>query len=442
MSHYRLSQRRRGAILLQVSFLLLVLMGLAAVVVELGIARATQVQMQASVDPAALAGLRLRDANPGDPLGDEAARRLRAIEVASALFDDDLDPATLDTSELYGAGPILSTGVAGIDAPAGGLLETSGPYRPVLQANLDDNAVHGDLVAGAYLPLNPLQAGDPLWHVEGSDYVRPDFQASPASSAPAADAFLVRHRRTRPDNLLDRIPGVSTAGPTIPFLFGLGSGVLTSDVPEVYDPRRDGITVRAVAIAAARPALAAGVARAGLRGLAVVGTHVDSGELSHVLALDDEHWSQDLQPGDPFEIEVDWLGGVASGPSGISPTLTGYAGRMDGWLRVGPVPSVWAFPGTIVLGTELLTPGVHHVALIRSGPGAAVVIGFGAIEIKEATLGVDSGGAPLLTIAGRKLARSVALENASAVPSLAEDVGSLALDEPGRALLLAPVLVR
>ena len=79
--------------------------------------RVIEVQMQASVDPAAIAGMRLRDADPNDPVTNDAQRRLGAIQTASALFDADLDPTTPDASGFYGAGPVFSTGVAGIDAP-------------------------------------------------------------------------------------------------------------------------------------------------------------------------------------------------------------------------------------------------------------------------------------------------------------------------------------
>lgn len=241
---------RRGALLLMAAFLILVLMGLAAVVVDLGIARVTQGWMQGAVDGASLEGLRARSA--GDLERRRAAARLAALSV-----DGDLDLGAAPAGPELGLGPVLSTGVGGVDDPAGGLLEPGGVYRPVLQTNHVDNEVYGDIVAGTYRGPDPALP-DPDWHLERADYQRLDFEPAAATGAASAPSLLVRTRRTNDRLGLDRQEGVSSAGPTLPYLLGLGSGVLSTPDADVYDPRRDGITVRATAIADARPALAAG----------------------------------------------------------------------------------------------------------------------------------------------------------------------------------------
>jgi hypothetical protein len=201
------TRHERGVVLLQAVMLVFALFGIAAAVIDVGIARHAQLVMQGAADAAALDGMRYRDA-----LGDEG-RRERARDLVVAWFDDGFGEAGDEFG--YGAGPQfeLANGIGEIDASATfAVLE---PYVPDLQLNLG-NEEYGDLFA------------------------------------PSDAEFLVRLRRTpidSPDAPFDRIAGVSSAGPPLPYLFGRGSLI-------GKEQRVAGITVRATAIATARPALA------------------------------------------------------------------------------------------------------------------------------------------------------------------------------------------
>jgi hypothetical protein len=117
-------------------------------------------------------------------------------------------------------------------------------YHPKLQPNYA-NESHGDMVAGTY-------TGDTASHKkEDKNYVRDDFRAE------AGTAFLVRLRRTSDFQKLDGQSGVSSHGPTLPLLFGRGS-TMHQKPGEEYSVRHHGFTVRATAIADARPALSVG----------------------------------------------------------------------------------------------------------------------------------------------------------------------------------------
>ena len=442
-------QERRGArgiILLQVSFLILVLMGILALVVDLGIARATQSMMQTSADIAAMEALRFRDADP-DPVQAELDRRATASRVAAYVFDEDLDLSTGAVDYRLGAGPQITTGVAGVDDPEGGLLESQGPYLPVLELNVDNNEVFGDLVAGSFTATDPAQPGNPHWHGEDGGYQRFDFEPSPAADAVTANAFLARVRRTNDLLGLDRQAGVSSAGPTLPYLFGLGSGVLTTDDPGVYDPRRDGITVRATSIADAKPVVAAGVMSDVVNGLLRVGSEFGDPTVARVLAFRDDIWRTNPALAVSFEITVP-TAGVVSGQSNseVPVPIDGngmpgpplFASPAAGWLRVGErfnsIPSALELPPT-TLGLS----GRHYVALYTFAGGQITITGFAAVFISGAS--VTPGGSEL-TLEGRKLASFIAPENASAVPALAQDLAALLPTDPLRQPLLAPVLAR
>jgi len=140
----------------------------------------------------------------------------------------------------------LSGGFAGIQAAATLEFDPSAPtvYDPSLELNLAD-AIYGDLVAGVFDRTEP--------GAEAEDYTRADF----ALTGGGERAFLARLRRTGNTLGLDSIPGVSSRGVTLPFLFGHGS-TIGAVAGGAYSPRVDGITVRATAIAAARRALALG----------------------------------------------------------------------------------------------------------------------------------------------------------------------------------------
>jgi len=433
---------RRGTILLQATLLLIVVMGLAALVIDVAIARTTQSFLQTSADVASLEGLRGRDGVPGNPPLSDLARRAVASRAARLVFDDDFDDATELEDYLLGAGPQFDTGVGGIDDPAGGLLVSDGPYVPLLELNALGNAGYGDLVAGEFEALDPLAPGNPDWHAEDETYTRSDFLPSAIADSPTQKAFLARLRRTNDRQGLDNQPGVSSAGPALPFLFGLGSGVLSTDDPAVYDPRRDGITVRATAIADARPAVAVGIAQGGVAGVVAVGVSAVNPSTPRVLAFEDSAWQLELVTNAPIQLEVG-NDGVLRG-TGATPPILGFATPAAEMLRVGLVTSAVASPGSLLFtATPAQLVGVGYVALYRtSGAGGSVLTGFAALRIDSAVPGIDGGGNPTLILSGAKLPSLVAPQNASAVPSLAAEIGALLPPSPAREPLLAPVLAR
>ena len=280
------SRRRQqaGYALVLVVLLLFGLMGLAALVIDVGFARLAQRQMQTAVDAAALEGLRFRDEIPehiaemiedaggdappegdrSDPAWREYARRWLASRMVNETFEDYIDPNTGEQIR-YGAGPEIEfEGGFGPEELAAGQtvkLDRLGVWTPSLQLN-SRNHHYGDVVAGKY-DYDPLQEGVPaeLPGRETQDYQVTGFEPKPEGTPPQeladAPSLLVRLRRT--NNFLgwDEDDGVSSHGPTLPFMFARGA--LIGKVPDAqYSPREHGMTVRALAIADARPALSIG----------------------------------------------------------------------------------------------------------------------------------------------------------------------------------------
>lgn len=265
-------ERRSGAVLLLVALFALALFGIAGLVLDVGQAWLAHRSMQMAVDPAAIEGLRWRDWAQDGGRGDEpqtrdALRRAAASLVASLPFDDDLyadDVGPADDPYGFGAGVVLDLeyeGSSQVMEELGAGMQIRLPDPPVykprasnfspltpfgLEFNLVNNQI-GDMVAGDYLGLaDPLRPG-----LENRVYSRNDFtptiQGDRLASA-SAPSFLVRMRRSRDRWALDSVPQVSSTGPPIRFLWALGSG-LRGDPDESYDPRREGLTVRATAIA-------------------------------------------------------------------------------------------------------------------------------------------------------------------------------------------------
>ena len=415
---------------MQLALLAFGLFALAALIVDLGLARAAQAAMQTAADGAALEGVRLRDDLPADPIASDAQRRAGASTLVQNLFDDDLLLATPNTQIQLGAGPQFSATTAG---PL--VVGASPTFVPALELNLG-NALHGDLVAGAYDP-------DAV-HSEAENYVRNDFApASGGAEAAAADAFLVRLRRTHDPLGLDAQAGVSSSGPGVPLLFGLGSLVQAS---ADYDPRTDGITVRATSVAEARPALRVGTSGPGWLGLTTPGRSLTGEPLA--LAFELSNWTTCWPTATPcadvpMQFDIEQVDGVVRSTAGVC------AGQAAGALLLG-AQQVGDISPQIVSANLLLAPdpGTHYVAIYRTGdpgPGAVRVVGFGAIEVQSAT--PIPGG---LQIVATKLCSFVAPQNASprstvAVAALATVAGFddahqqyVQFGEP----LLAPALVR
>jgi hypothetical protein len=242
--------RRSGVALVLCVVLLFGLLALAALVIDHGFVRNSQMQMQTAVESAALEGLHGFD--PDNPADDQEIRE-KARERLFHVFDDDFDEGDGDARN-YGAGPVinLSGGIKlGSSSFYASQLITIPPtpvYDPSdaqwpFQLNMS-NDKGGDIVRGIYMAPNSDDA--PV--KETSDYDREDFEAT---SPDKASAFLVRMRRSTEGSSSD----TRSSGPPLPLLFGRGS---------VLNPKskikEDGITVRATAIAEGRRAMSVGPA--------------------------------------------------------------------------------------------------------------------------------------------------------------------------------------
>ncbi|MFN0102802.1 MAG: pilus assembly protein TadG-related protein [Bryobacteraceae bacterium] len=364
--------------LLQAVLLVFAFFGIAALVVDLGYVRLSQVQMQSGADTAALEGLRGRD-----ELG-EAGRRDEARLFVTRTY---LDPAG---ERLVGAGPepTLSGGITGGNASQ--LLSVSADpvYRPALEPNLA-NATHGDMVAGTYTGGQGAENGA---------YERTDFD--PAGTG----AFLVRLRRTDGRNPLDTPDGATVStGRSLPLLFGLGTTLQGAPGAD-YNVRFDGITVRAAAIADGRPA-----------------RRVSSG-FAAPFGLTRTYWDA-MPDGAPVAVSVDGAGVLSSGGAVAGLFLTGPVNRVG--LAVTPA------------GAALTVTGTFYVPLYEVIGGASRVVGFGYLSAASGA-GVMQLARTRNRMAGGGASVHVA-EGFAGVPNLDLILAANnALDGP----LLVPALVR
>ena len=285
---------RRGYVLVYFAMLSFALMAVAALTVDMGFVLLSRRQMQMGVDPAALDGLRFRDAyppqwidpnNPGQlyasiqsaiqaenasPSTQDNVRRWAAQQIVVDTFDDDLNTADGDTSN-YGAGPVIdfqnSPGIpaAGQEIAASQTMTIGSPsvYKPSDAQSPQDqakwhfwlnltNTTSGDMVDGDYTynPSNYNPAVTPA--VEDDQYNRVDFQ--PDSTA-SASSFLVRLKRSNEPTVSSSF----SSGPTLPYLFGRGSLLQTQTTSSgTVWAKSQGITARATGIANATPALFVG----------------------------------------------------------------------------------------------------------------------------------------------------------------------------------------
>ena len=316
--------------LVQVALLVFALCAVLSMVIDVGYARVTQGQLQNAADAAAVEGLRRRNVGVrnaagqivDDAFASDCLRRAAANRVVRRMFDDDLDPSNGDPDYQFGAGPVvdLTDGVTSMHALQTISIPETHTYKPDLQMN-QGNEVHGDMVSGRFCYTSDPVASEGSAH-EALDIVcmepqrgvgaftRNDFNPNgtapggPAalSECPAPDdtlpdpwplsggsltgvdhsAFLVRLRRS---NELEEFgnqtePAVASSGPALPLIPGKGAAIY-GDVGPGYSVRRDGLTVRATAIAGVRPALHVGLpvanpAQAGVTPFALADTFVQT----------------------------------------------------------------------------------------------------------------------------------------------------------------------
>ena len=205
--------------------------------------------------------------NPGDK---DCARPLMASRMVANTFDDDLDPANGDPMN-YGAGPVVQFQGGNPTLPTASqqlIVPATPVYKPKrsdgtpgLELNYADEThrdeIYGDMVAGIYTsnPAYDQQSPTPSAD-EDNNYNRRDFFLhDPATGSTPDPAFLVRMRRTplwNVPNSLDNTPGISSAGPPLPVLFGRGSLMAQTGSAGQLSVA-SGITVGAAAIAATAP---------------------------------------------------------------------------------------------------------------------------------------------------------------------------------------------
>ena len=318
--------------LVQVALIVVALCGLLSLVVDVGAVRLTQGQMQNAADTAALEGLRNRDVGlrtpagqfVNDPFASDCIRRAAANRMVRRTFDDDLDPVNGDPAYQFGAGPIIASNGGTTTLHAGQTIAPGEPrvYKPGPQLN-QQNQVYGDMVSGRFCyTADPVPSEGGQYEVQdivcteaqrgSGTYSRNDFNPSltvptpppallecpaPDDAVPAPwpiggsgsistvndSAFLVRLRRSNEfaDAGLAGEPSVASTGPTLPLTFGAGTTIAADDPNGGYSVRRDGLTVRATAIASVQPAMRVGLprinaAQQGVAPFAVVDTCVQS----------------------------------------------------------------------------------------------------------------------------------------------------------------------
>ena len=302
--------------LVQFALIVFALVGLLSLVVDIGYARLTQGQMQSAADAAALEGLRQRDVgvrNPvtgvtvNDPFASDCLRRAAANRMVRRTFDDNLDPIEGDPDYQFGEGPVvdLTEGVTSVHALQTISVPDAHVYKPDPQLN-QRNQVYGDMVSGRFCyTSDPVPSEGGTYELQDivcdapqrgtGTYSRNDFNPNltapgpPAalSECPAPDdvpptpwplggtgslasvddsAFLVRLRRSNDFQDLNgqMEPSVGSSGPSLPLTFGKGTTIHGDDPSSDYSVRRDGLTVRATAIADVRPALHLGVPQTNL----------------------------------------------------------------------------------------------------------------------------------------------------------------------------------
>lgn len=401
--------RESGTVLVLFALLMVGVFGLLGAVVDGGRLRVTRQQMDAGAECGALEGLRFKD------LEGDAARRARAIRAVENLFDDDFEPANGDALGL-GAGtlPVVfdETPFQGtIDVP---INPADRSWKPAaaLEPNVN-NAIHGDLVAGAHIAV-----GDAI---EDDSFTRGDFAPTSPNSLPAdlagSPSFLLRLRRASERLDLDRQPGESSAGPPFEWLWARGA-IWHEPLPgQTNASRADGVTIRSAAIASTSRALIA--SSDPVRGVSLA---------SFALRVDGGAAWQATSPGATIQLTVDGSG------------LLLMTGSEQGAVTAATVARVGAVAAVAPNAAPSPSPGITIVPVYAVFAGARVVAGFtlATVSISGADLLVTRLQSAVLP-AGASSAAPTALDARVALqanPSLAALHASIS--EP----LLAPTLRR
>ncbi|MGP0592833.1 Tad domain-containing protein [Nitrospira sp. T9] len=370
-----------------VLFVLLVwgMLGIGSLVIDWGYVNLTRVQMQNVADAGAGEGLRLRDVAPEDPVASDLNRRVAVSQLAAWTYDDDFD--LTDDLLQFGAGPdvFLTGGQTDLNAMQTVDVRSAPVYKPMLQWNDEANARHGDMVSGTFgIPDPGCSVEAP--HRECANYTRIDFVPAEVNASPTADAFLVRLRRSiKPEPFqgqagVDNVPGVSSAGPTLPLVLGLGSPLQAQiDSPGI---RFTGLTVRATAIADARP----------VRGVGLPDTLSEPPRLGVApFGLVRAGWRDSLVVDVPSPGTVDSSGVVAVGSTAIGRFLLPVTSIGEPVLARFPEGGPVTIDGYAplyedFLGTERVV-GFARVEMTGTAPGSVQIIRRpGQVAVENATV--------------------------------------------------------
>lgn len=370
-----------------VLFVLLVwgMLGIGSLVIDWGYVNLTRVQMQNVADAGAGEGLRLRDVAPEYPVASDLNRRVAVSQLAAWTYDDDFD--LTDDLLQFGAGPdvFLTGGQTDLNAMQTVDVRSAPVYKPMLQWNDEANARHGDMVSGTFgIPDPGCSVEAP--HRECANYTRIDFVPAEVNASPTADAFLVRLRRSiKPEPFqgqagVDNVPGVSSAGPTLPLVLGLGSPLQAQiDSPGI---RFTGLTVRATAIADARP----------VRGVGLPDTLSEPPRLGVApFGLVRAGWRDSLVVDVPSSGTVDSSGVVAVGSTAIGRFLLPVTSIGEPVLARFPEGGPVTIDGYATLyedflGTERVV-GFARVEMTGTAPGSVQIIRRpGQVAVENATV--------------------------------------------------------
>ncbi len=388
--------KRSGQSLLLMFFIILMLLGVMALTLDFGFVLLARRQMQTGVNTAAMEGLRGQGLTTHDSNGEEL-RRENAREMLRLNFDDDFDlsannttiGAGIDSSLIQGNG-FRQTTIGPADTTLAEDLanRSSFIFRPDNFELNEDNEAYGDMVVGTYDPATATA------HTESSDYSRSDFTATTTNPA----SFLIRMRRTHNPGGLDEVPGVSSRGGGLPLLLGRAGWFQAESPAADYSIRRDGVLVRATAIANVVPARSVGVAdltiNPPLIGLAP-------------LAIETAGW-QSLTTDTPYSLNTD------------NGELTNATTVLTTTRRITAAEA--AFVGNVLSETELTWPAsnlisdrttatlyVPIVAPLSSTTttvSETLIVGFASINLSRSDT----------TYTLTPLGQNVGVENASAIP--------------------------
>ena len=412
------SRRRRGVALVMFIVLAFAFFAIAGIAIDVGLASLTQQEMQVAVDPAAMEGVRLRNYNVY-PHYSDMYRRPKVSNYVRKVFDDDLHPTGGTASETavasgmppddpdalhLGAGPLLRVDNPGAGELApGGVLATGLPAEfhsaaaptptwddPTLQGNQFPwpdlgvgNFEVGDMVSGTYVDGQPHTES---YHYHRTDFVRADPSAVPGGANWSALGFLVRMRRTPGTNPDDSSFPKSTRGPTVPFIWSRGS-LMRKDDAEDWDPRRDGMTVRATAISVARPALRASAPprlSSGQIAPSESETHAPMFGLQN-LCLSLDFWAQQ-NPGTTWLPAQSTLTVDTTGALTLSSQVVGYLTESAHASSIGLAVQ----PDPLAVVPTSTQPG--YVAIYAhipdAGAGVDRIVGYGFCEVRRGSTGL------------------------------------------------------